>query len=48
MTTQLSCGYLQHQQTAVAPRRRICDLPLEERPLYHLYRLGCDALTKSS
>jgi hypothetical protein len=32
MSTQLSFGYLPQQQTAAIPRRRICDLPAEERP----------------
>jgi hypothetical protein len=40
MTTQLSFGYLQQQQAAAMPRRRVCDtsrrsvqaLPVEERP----------------
>ncbi|HIP72535.1 MAG TPA: JAB domain-containing protein [Anaerolineae bacterium] len=33
------------RQTAVAPRRRICDLPTEERPLYRLRRHGSSALS---
>lgn len=46
MTTQLSFSYLPSQrQTAVAPRRRICDLPTEERPLYRLRRHGSSALS---
>lgn len=44
MTTQLSFGYLPQQQTAAMPRRRVCDLPAEERPLYRLHRHGTDAL----
>ena len=27
------------------PRRRICDLPAEERPLYRLYQHGSNALS---
>ena len=38
MTTQLSFGYLQHQQPAAMSRRRVCDLPAEERPLQRFYR----------
>ena len=41
MTTQLSFGYLQQQQAATMPRRRVCDLPVEERPLYRLHHAGC-------
>lgn len=44
MSTQLSFGYLPQQQTAAMPRRRVCDLPAEERPLYRLHRHGTDAL----
>ena len=34
-----------HQaQTTTASRRRICDLPAEERPLYRLHQHGSDAL----
>lgn len=44
MTTQLSFGYLQQQQAAAMPRRRICDLPAEERPLYRLHHAGSSAL----
>ena len=44
MTTQLSFGYLQQQQAAAMPRRRVCDLPVEERPLYRLHHHGTDAL----
>lgn len=45
MTRQLSFTYLQHQQTAAMPRRRVCDLPAEERPLYRLHHVGSSALT---
>ncbi|HFQ93777.1 MAG TPA: JAB domain-containing protein [Anaerolineae bacterium] len=46
MSTQLSFSYLASQrQTAVAPRRRLCDLPTEERPLYRLRRHGSNALS---
>ena len=44
MTAQLSFGYLQQQQAAAMPRRRVCDLPVEERPLYRLHHHGTDAL----
>jgi DNA repair protein RadC len=44
MTAQLSFGYLQQPQAAAVPRRRVCDLPVEERPLYRLRRHGTDAL----
>ncbi len=45
MSTQLTFDYLQQQrQMATAPRRRICDLPAEERPLYRLHHHGSNAL----
>ena len=44
MTTQLSFGYLQQPQAAAMPRRRVCDLPAEERPLYRLHHVGSGAL----
>lgn len=44
MTTQLSFGYLQQQQMTAMPRRRVCDLPAEERPLYRLHQVGSSAL----
>lgn len=44
MTTQLSFNYLQHQQAVTLPRRRVCDLPAEERPLYRLHHAGSGAL----
>lgn len=44
MSTQLSFSYLQQQQAAAMPRRRVCDLPVEERPLYRLHHHGTDAL----
>lgn len=44
MSTQLSFGYLPQQQTAAMPRRRVCDLPAEERPLYRLHHAGSSAL----
>jgi len=47
MTTQLSFGYLQQQQAAAIPRRRVCDLPTEERPLYRLHQVGSSALATS-
>ena len=47
MTTQLSFGYLQQQQAAAILRRRVCDLPTEERPLYRLHQVGSSALATS-
>jgi len=44
MNTQMSLGYLQQAQAATTSRRRICDLPAEERPLYRLHQHGSDAL----
>lgn len=44
MPRQLSFGYLPHQQMATIPRRRVCDLPAEERPLYRLHHAGSNAL----
>lgn len=40
MTAQLTFDYLQQYQQAPASRRRICDLPTEERPLYRLHHHG--------
>ena len=46
MTAQLTFDYLQQQrQPTNVPRRRICDLPAEERPLYRLHHNGANALT---
>jgi DNA repair protein RadC len=45
MSAQLSFAYLAAQAAAAAPRRRICDLPAEERPLYRLHQHGRDALS---
>ena len=48
MSTQLSFSYLPSQRpTTVAPRRRICDLPTEERPLYRLHHHGSNALSSA-
>ncbi|MFQ5401720.1 MAG: DNA repair protein RadC [Anaerolineae bacterium] len=49
MTAQLAFDYLQQQQQQMAatPRRRICDLPAEERPLYRLRHAGSCALATS-
>lgn len=44
MTTQLTFSYLQRQQMVNTPRRRLCDLPTEERPLYRLHHVGSSAL----
>jgi hypothetical protein len=43
MITQLAFTY--HQPPPA--RRRICDLPAEERPLYRLHRHGTDALAST-
>lgn len=43
MTAQLTFDYLQQYRQTV-PRRRICDLPAEERPLYRLHHHGSNAL----
>ncbi|MCP4420270.1 MAG: hypothetical protein GY805_27000, partial [Chloroflexi bacterium] len=45
MTTQLTFDYLQQYRQATIPRRRICDLPAEERPLYRLHHHGSNALS---
>jgi hypothetical protein len=34
MEKQLTFDYLQQQQSITAMRRRVCDFPAEERPLY--------------
>lgn len=34
-----------YQSTPTLPRRRICDLPPEERPLYRLHQHGTEALS---
>jgi DNA repair protein RadC len=47
MTTQLSFNYAQQQNMVTATRRRICDLPAEERPLYRLHHAGSSALATS-
>ena len=43
MTVQLAFAY--HQPSPV--RRRICDIPVEERPLYRLGRYGTSALSSA-
>ena len=47
MSAQMTFSYLSQQQTALALRRRICDLPAEERPLYRLHQHGSEALAIS-
>jgi DNA repair protein RadC len=47
MASQMTFSYLNQQQTALALRRRICDLPAEERPLYRLHQHGSEALAVS-
>lgn len=47
MSGQLTFAYLASQQTAPLPRRRVCDMPAEERPLYRLRQHGQDALMTS-
>lgn len=44
---QLPFDYLAGQQPPAVPRRRVCDLPAEERPLYRLRHHGRDALMTS-
>jgi DNA repair protein RadC len=44
MTTQLTFSDLYQQQKVAAPRRRVCDLPAEERPLYRLHQAGSRGL----
>ncbi|MCB0013724.1 MAG: hypothetical protein KDE34_17550, partial [Anaerolineales bacterium] len=39
----LTCSYVR-QEAPPAPRRRVCDLPVEERPLYRLHHAGSEAL----
>ena len=40
MTTQLAFSYHRFPER----RRRVCDLPTEERPLYRLHHAGAGAL----
>jgi DNA repair protein RadC len=47
MTTQLPFDYLPSQQPAATSRRRVCELPTEERPLYRLHHAGSTALSTS-
>lgn len=44
MTTQLAFPY---HTPLPPPRRRVCDLPAEERPLYRLHRYGINALSSA-
>jgi DNA repair protein RadC len=44
--SQLTFNYLASQRPQ-ASRRRVCDLPAEERPLYRLHQHGSDALATS-
>jgi DNA repair protein RadC len=43
MEKQLIFDYLQQQQS-ITTRRRVCDLPAEERPLYRLNHVGTNGL----
>lgn len=43
MSPQLTFDYPTYQRQG-RPRRRVCDLPAEERPLYRLHQHGSDAL----
>ncbi|MEZ4643271.1 MAG: DNA repair protein RadC [Chloroflexota bacterium] len=45
MKTQLAFDYV--PPIPPGPRRRVCDLPVEERPLYRLHQHGSDALATS-
>jgi hypothetical protein len=47
MSGQLTFAYLASQTSPPAARRRVCDLPAEERPLYRLNQHGGDALANS-
>jgi DNA repair protein RadC len=47
MASQMTFSYLNQRQTALTLRRRICDLPVEERPLYRLHQHGSEALAVS-
>jgi DNA repair protein RadC len=44
MSPQLSFDYLPTPRLSMGGRRRVCDLPAEERPLYRLHQHGSDAL----
>lgn len=44
MLTQLPLVVYDQELNQQPPRRRICDLPTEERPLYRLHHHGTDAL----
>jgi DNA repair protein RadC len=44
MEKQLTFDYLQQQQSITVMRRRVCDLPAEERPLYRLHHVGSGGL----
>ena len=47
MTTQLSLIVYAQESVGSLPRRRVCDLPTEERPLYRLHHHGSEALATS-
>ena len=44
MLTQLPLVVYNQELNQRTSRRRVCDLPVEERPLYRLHRHGTDAL----
>jgi DNA repair protein RadC len=47
MTQQLPLIVYAQETKRPLHRRRICDLPAEERPLYRLHHVGCGALATS-
>ncbi len=44
MSPQLSFDYLPTPRPSTGGRRRVCELPAEDRPLYRLHQHGSDAL----
>ena len=44
MSTQLPLVVYESESMTPPPRRRVCDLPLEERPLYRLHHYGASAM----
>ncbi len=45
MSTQLPLVVYDQEYNHHPPRRRVCDLPMEERPLYRLHHHGTNALS---
>ena len=44
MNAQLTFTYLQQQQLTATPIRRVCDMPVDDQPLYRLHKNGANAL----